>query len=43
VERPSLQSLSPPYPVLIKAAVPTSGKDLRERFHDWLAPLQHPL
>jgi transposase len=43
VERPSLQRLPPPYPALIKAAVPASGQQLRERFHDWLAPLQHPL
>lgn len=43
VERPSLQSLPPPYPALIKAALPPSGKELRERFQDWLAPLQHPL
>jgi transposase len=43
VEQPSLQHLPPPYPSLIKAAVPASGKQLRERFHDWLAPLQHPL
>ena len=43
VERTSLQSLPPPYPTLIKAAVPASGQQLRERFHDWLAPLQHPL
>jgi transposase len=43
VERPSLQNLPPPYPALIKAAAPLSGNDLRERFHDWLAPLQHPL
>lgn len=42
-ERPLLQSLPPPYPALIKAAVPASGKELRERFHDWRAPLQHPL
>jgi transposase len=42
VERPSLQRLPPPYPALIKAAVPASGQQLRERFHDWLAPLQHP-
>ena len=43
VERPSLQRLPPPYPALIKAAVPASGRQLRERFDDWLAPLQHPL
>lgn len=43
VEQPSLQSLPPPYPALIKAAIPASGKQLRARFHDWLAPLQHPL
>ncbi len=43
VERPSLQRLPPPYPALIKPALPASGKELRERFHDWLAPLQHPL
>ena len=43
VERASLQSLPPPYPALIKAAVPETGRQLRERFHDWLAPLQHPL
>lgn len=43
IERLSLQSLPPPYPALIKAAVPASGKELRERFDDWLAPLQHPL
>ena len=43
VERRSLQSLPPPYPALIKATVPASGCELRERFHDWLAPLQHPL
>lgn len=43
LERQSLQSLPPPYPALIKASVPASGRELRERFHDWLAPLQHPL
>jgi transposase len=43
VERCSLQSLPPPYPALVKAAIPASGRELRERFHDWLAPLQHPL
>jgi transposase len=43
VERGSLQSLPPPYPALVKAAIPASGRELRERFHDWLAPLQHPL
>jgi transposase len=43
VERQSLQSLPPPYPALIRAAVPASARELRERFHDWLAPLQHPL
>jgi transposase len=43
VERQSLQSLPPPYPALIKASVPASGRELRERFHDWLSPLQHPL
>lgn len=43
VERPSLQTLPPPYPALMKAASPASGKQLRERFHDWIAPLQHPL
>lgn len=43
VERRSLQSLPPPYPALIKASVPATGQELRERFHDWLSPLQHPL
>ena len=43
VERSALRSLPPAYSALIKAAAPTSGKVLRERFHDWLAPLQHPL
>ena len=43
VERSALQSLPPAYPALIKAVPPESGKALRERFHDWLAPLQHPL
>jgi transposase len=43
LERQSLQSLPPPYPALIKASVPASGRELRERFHDWLSPLQHPL
>lgn len=43
VERASLQPLPPPYPALIKAALPASGQQLRERFHDWLDPLQHPL
>lgn len=43
VERASLQRLPPPYPALIKAVVPATGQQLRERFHDWLAPLQHPL
>jgi transposase len=42
-ERSSLQGLPPPYPALIRAVVPASGKELRERFHDWLAPRQHPL
>lgn len=43
VERQSLQGLPPPYPALIKASVPESGRELRERFNDWLSPLQHPL
>jgi transposase len=43
VERQLLQGLPPPYPALIKASVPASGRELRERFHDWLSPLQHPL
>jgi hypothetical protein len=43
VERPSLQSLPPPYPAVIEPALTASGKQLRERFHNWLAPLQHPL
>lgn len=43
VERPSLQPLPPPYPALLKAATPANGQQLRERFHDWLDPLQHPL
>jgi transposase len=43
VERPALQSLPPIYPGLNKPATPASGQELRERFHDWLSPLQHPL
>ena len=43
VEQKSLQSLPLPYPALVRASVPASGRELRERFHDWLSPLQHPL
>ncbi len=43
IEQKSLQSLPPPYPALVRASVPASGRELRERFHDWLSPLQHPL
>lgn len=43
VEHKSLQNLPPPYPALVRASVPASGRELRERFHDWLSPLQHPL
>lgn len=42
-ERTELQSLPPPYPALMKAAKPASGQELRERFQEWLSPLQHPL
>jgi len=43
VERTSLQGLPSPYPALIKAVAPVTGKQLRERFHDWVDPIQHPL
>jgi transposase len=43
IERQSLQSLPARYPALIKASTPASGRELRERFHEWLSPLQHPL
>lgn len=43
VEQPALQSLPPAYPALVRAAAPATGKVLRERFNDWLVPLQHPL
>jgi transposase len=42
-ERCALQSLPPAYPALSKPATPASGQELRERFRDWLSPLQHPL
>jgi hypothetical protein len=38
-----LQSVPPPYPALLSVTTPASGQELRERFHDWLSPLQHPL
>jgi hypothetical protein len=28
---------------MLPATTPASGQELRERFQDWLAPLQHPL
>lgn len=43
VERAALQGLPSPYPALIKAVAPVTGKQLRERFHDWVDPIQHPL
>ena len=43
VEQKVLQGLPPPYPALLPATTPASGKELRERFHDWLSPLQHSL
>lgn len=43
VELPSLQNLPQPYPALIKTAIPASGKQLHDRFQNWIAPLQHPL
>jgi transposase len=43
VERSALQSLPPIYPALNNPATPASGQELRERYHDWLSPLQHPL
>jgi transposase len=43
VERPALLPLPPAYPALVKPTLPATGAELRERFHDWLAPLQHPL
>ncbi len=42
-ERPALLALPPAYPALVKPVIPATGQELRERFHDWLAPLQHPL
>jgi transposase InsO family protein len=42
-EQKALQSVPPPYPALLPATTPASGQELRERFHDWLSPLQHPL
>jgi transposase len=42
-EQKVLQHLPPPYPALLPATTPASGHELRDRFHDWLAPLQHPL
>jgi transposase len=43
VERPVLQSLPPIYSALNKPATAASGQELRERFHDWPSPVQHPL
>jgi transposase len=43
MERPALQNLPPPYPALSKPAIPASGQQYRERFQNWLSPLQHPL
>ncbi|MGF6292537.1 IS21 family transposase [Paraburkholderia youngii] len=43
IEQKALQSVPPPYPALLPATTPASGQELRERFHDWLSPLQHPL
>jgi hypothetical protein len=28
---------------LSKPAIPASGQQYRERFQEWLSPLQHPL
>lgn len=42
-ERRSLQRLPAPYAALVELAKPASSNELRARFHDWLAPLQHPL
>ena len=43
VEQKALQILPPPYPALLPPATPANGQELRERFQDWLSPLQHPL
>lgn len=43
LEQMALQALPPPYPALVPSATPASGQELRERFHDWQSPLQHPL
>ncbi|MDP9651960.1 transposase [Paraburkholderia caledonica] len=43
VEQKALHSVPPPYPALLPATTPASGQELRERFHDRLSPLQHPL
>ncbi|WP_194726643.1 IS21 family transposase [Noviherbaspirillum malthae] len=43
LEQRSLQRLPAPYAALVEPAKPASSNELRARFHDWLAPLQHPL